>query len=67
MGECLIDEPQEHSYKKEPMLTGAIYDADQQCKFIFGNDYVKCPIGGVIISIFIFLYTLSRKKMTYFI
>uniref|UniRef100_T1HAS7 Peptidase M12B domain-containing protein n=1 Tax=Rhodnius prolixus TaxID=13249 RepID=T1HAS7_RHOPR len=46
MGECLIDEPQEHSYKKEPMLTGAIYDADQQCKFIFGNDYVKCPIGG---------------------
>lgn len=51
MGECLLNEPKDHNYPVQELLVGAIYDADQQCKFIFGDNYVNCKIGGVILYI----------------
>ncbi|XP_066909375.1 A disintegrin and metalloproteinase with thrombospondin motifs 12 isoform X2 [Halyomorpha halys] len=46
MGECLLNEPKDHNYPVQELLVGAIYDADQQCKFVFGDNYVHCKIGG---------------------
>lgn len=47
MGECLLDEPKDHSYPLPEMPMGAVYGADEQCKFVFGNDYISANIGGV--------------------
>uniref|UniRef100_A0A1B6CIH1 Peptidase M12B domain-containing protein n=1 Tax=Clastoptera arizonana TaxID=38151 RepID=A0A1B6CIH1_9HEMI len=46
LGECLLDEPKDHNYPLPDMPSGAVYGADEQCKFIFGNDYISADVGG---------------------
>lgn len=47
MGECLLDEPQEHSYPLDEMPPGAFYDAAEQCTFLFGPTYINLDALGV--------------------
>ena len=43
MGECLNDEPTSSDYKFEESLPGTIYDADYQCRTMFGEGAKICP------------------------
>lgn len=47
MGECMLDEPQEHSYPIDDMAAGAFYSAAEQCVFIFGPSRTHYNQGGV--------------------
>ncbi|KAG8273250.1 hypothetical protein J6590_025686 [Homalodisca vitripennis] len=47
MGECMLDEPKEHTYPLDEMPPGAFYDADEQCSFLFGSKYVHFDQGGL--------------------
>ncbi|KAJ9585149.1 hypothetical protein L9F63_003040, partial [Diploptera punctata] len=37
LGDCLLDEPQDHNFKTIDMPPGAMYDATFQCRQIFNN------------------------------
>lgn len=43
LGECMNDEPIERAYKfDESLLPGTIYDADFQCRMLFGENVKVC-------------------------
>jgi hypothetical protein len=46
LGDCLLDEPQDHNFKFPEMPPGAMYDADFQCIHKFRNpEAVACDKG----------------------
>ena len=45
-GDCLLDAPQDHSFRLTPMPPGAMYDANLQCAQQLGSpDVVSCDMG----------------------
>ncbi|XP_054287703.1 A disintegrin and metalloproteinase with thrombospondin motifs 7-like [Macrosteles quadrilineatus] len=46
MGECMLDEPKDHAFPLDEMPPGAFYNADEQCTFLFGPDYMHYDQGG---------------------
>jgi hypothetical protein len=46
LGDCLLDEPQDHNFRLPQMPPGAMYDADFQCAQEFQSpDIVSCDMG----------------------
>lgn len=47
MGNCFLDEPEDHHFNVPDMLPGALYNADFQCKHTLTADSRECDIGSV--------------------
>jgi hypothetical protein len=49
LGECLLDEPQDHNFKFPEMPPGVLYDRERQCIYRFGPSK-PCDLGPVRIT-----------------
>lgn len=45
LGDCLLDEPQDHDFKLPQMLPGVIYDREWQCTDYYGPTNKPCNLG----------------------
>lgn len=47
MGNCLLDEPEDHNFNTQDLLPGVMYDANFQCKHLIVSNARECDRGSV--------------------
>ncbi|KAK6644052.1 hypothetical protein RUM43_000317 [Polyplax serrata] len=46
MGNCLLDEPEDHNFNTQDLLPGVMYDANFQCKHLIVSNARECDRGS---------------------